>query len=795
MAQQQKKSQGAFALKTLGVAFTAAASTQAYAQANVPEQARTDAQASQQGQRADGTVQLAPVTVQADAPRFQSSTVQSGKFTEALLDTPQSIWVVPRVVLEEQQAKSLQDVLRNVPGITFSSGEGNLGWGDMFTIRGFSAEQSITVDGIRDAGLTSRNDIFNLEQAEVFKGTGSIESGVSSVGGSVNLVSKEARLGSFYKLSGGLGTDHYRRITADLNQELTDSAALRINLMRHHNGVAERDVTEFDRYGMAASLAMGLGTPTRVTLNYLHQEDDNIPDGGVPIQRGTGGKRMPNVARNAWYGDPNLYTEQTRTDQATIKIEHDFSNEARLSNISRWQQTDRISVLAPARFNSTSGTSYGYVGRGPLVNSADGIPSYSDFESLSDPSPYAKLRGNDFGVSKRYTILANQTNLNLDFDTGSLKHRLVTGVEFYKETYGDHRRTINAPATNPILDLRSTGGIDMGGVETVKGDSGNNAEIFNSGVYVGDTITLNPQWLLQGALRYDRYRVTQVTGTAGKHSTQRVEDGAWSGRTGLTYKPVPNGSIYAAYSQAQQPSALGASTNNNIYGATSSDSYKPAVAKTWELGTKWDVAGGDLSLTGAVFRSELTDSWEYGDDATDVVRALPAKRVDGIELGLTGNITPRWSAFAGLSLMKSRITKGANSGEEAKNVPNMTFNLWTTYAATDRLSLSYGAQYVGKRRYTDNKYVGGKNNNSSTVAGPAGTHPVWVRDDEKAPAYWLHSVAARYQVDKSITLGLNVDNLFNKFYYSRIGASLDGFQLYGVPGAGRTLTVTADLSF
>ena len=504
---------------------------------------------------------------------------------------------------------------------------------------------------------------------------------------------------------------------------------------------------------------------------------------------------MPNVARNAWYGDPSLYTEQTRTDQATLKVEHDFNKGVRLSNISRWQQTDRIGVLSPARFNSTSRTSYGYVGAGPLVTSADGIASYSGYTAQGNPSPYAQLRGNDFGTSKRYTILANQSNLNLDFKTGGIKHQVVTGIEFYQETYGDHERTIKAPSTNPTIDLRNTGGVDMGGVDTVKGNSGNEARVFNTGLYVADTLTLTPQWLVQGALRYDRYRVTQVSGSAGNHTTNRIEDGAWSGRVGLTYKPVEQASLYAAYSQAAQPSALGASTNNNIYGATGGDTYKPAVSKTWELGAKWDTAGGDLSLTSALFRTELSDSWEYGDDATDVVRALPAKRVDGIELGLSGNITPRWSAFAGVSAMKSRITKGANSGEEAKNVPDLTFNLWTTYAATDRLSLSYGAQYVGKRRYTDNKYVGGKNNNSATVSGPSGTHPIWVRDDEKAPSYWLHSVAARYRVDKALTVGMNVENLFNKFYYSRVGASLDGFQLYGVPGAGRTVTFTAELSF
>lgn len=741
-----------------------------------------------------GATTLAPVQVQGEAPGYQAERLSSGKFTQPLLDTPQSITVVPREVIEEQRAQSLQDVLRNVPGITFTSGEGNLGWGDMFTIRGFSAEQSIMVDGIRDAGLASRSDTFNLERVEVFKGTGSLESGVSAVGGAVNLVSKEARLGSFRDVSATLGTDEYRRVTADINEQLGDSSALRVNLMRHGNNVSERAVTDNDRWGLAGSLALGLGTPTRITVDYLHQEDRNTPDGGVPILRGTHGKRMPGVARNAWYGDPDLYRDDTRTDVATLKLEHDLSDDTRISNITRYERTDRLTVLSPARFNDAAGNSYGYAGVGPLTN-ASGVPSYSGYTAIANgDSTTARLRGNDFGLSKRYTILANQTNLAFTADTAGVHHDLVAGVEFYRERYGDLKRGVRVPSINPLIDLREQHGTDLGGVDGVKGAAGNYAEIQNTGLYLADTATLNPAWKLMGALRYDRYHVKQVNGTAGAHTTERSTDGAWSGRVGLNYKPMDNGSIYVSYSQAAQPSAVGASSNNIIYGNTSSERFKPAVSRTWEAGTKWDLFGESMSVTGAVFRTELTDSWDYGDDAT-VVRSLPAKAVHGLELGLAGQITPRWSAFAGVALMKSRITKGENKGAEAKNVPDATFNLWTTYAATDKLALSYGVQYMGKRRYSDNKYVGGLNNNSSTVNGALGRHPVYVKDGEKAPSYWLHSVAARYRVDDTLTLGLNVDNLFNTFYYSRVGASLDGFQLYGVPGAGRTVTLSADLHF
>jgi catecholate siderophore receptor len=153
-----------------------------------------------------------------ETPAYQPQAVQSPKLTQPLRDTPQSISVVPSELIREQNAQSLQEVLQNVPGITFTSGEGNLGWGDFFTIRGFSAEQAITIDGVRDGGMASRTDTFNLEQAEVYKGTGSVESGVSAVGGSVNLVSKEAKRDTFYNSSVGVGSDGYRRLTADLNR-------------------------------------------------------------------------------------------------------------------------------------------------------------------------------------------------------------------------------------------------------------------------------------------------------------------------------------------------------------------------------------------------------------------------------------------------------------------------------------------------------------------------------------------------------------------------------------------------
>lgn len=752
--------------------------------------------------QASGAISLPDINVDSDRPSlYKTDRASSAKIGVPLLDAPQSVTVVPQQVITEQNAQSLQEVLRNVPGITFMSGEGNLGWGDLFSIRGFSSEQSLTVDGVRDAGMSTRTDTFNLAQAEVYKGTGSVESGVSAVGGSVNLLSKEAHLGNANKVSAGIGTDAYKRVTGDFNYQLNDTSAVRVNLMRHYNQVSERDNVDYDRYGLATSFATGLGTDTRYFLDLFYQKDDNTPDTGLPIQRGTNGDTMPGVKRSNWYGS-DLYTQQTKTMSLTARVEHDFDNDSHLRNQLRWERTDSFSVLSPARFfasdasgNKTcSGTrcaNLGYTGVGAVSQVPNStVNAYTDYVNNSNTA-YGILRGNNYGQSKRYTILDNQTDYSFSFNTGALQHSIVSGLEFYHETYGGLARDAEVPTGNMVFDMADPSH-DFPSTWTVEGSGDPRSVVDDSAVYFGDTINLNEQWQVLGSLRYDYWKAQT---TQRDVATISSSDGALSGRAGIVYKPLPNGSIYASYSSAAQPSAVGASTNNQIYGAATTSNYTPARAKTYEVGTKWDLAHDRLNLTAALFRTELDNSWEYAEGETSPVRALPAKRVDGVELGLSGNITDRWTAFTGFSAMKSVQTKGANKGSEAKNVPDLTFNLWTTYDVTDDLSLSYGANYVGRRRYTDNKYVGGQSNNSSYASGASGVYAVYVKDNEKAPGYWLQNLAAQYKVNAQTTVHVNLNNIFNTFYYSQIGASLDGFQLYGVPGAGRTLTASVDYSF
>ncbi len=731
-----------------------------------------------------GVSQLAPVKVQGAAPTFQPEAVQSTKFQAPLLDTPQTINIVPSEVLKQQSAQSLQDVLSNVPGITFSSGEGGAGWGDMFTIRGFSAEQSVTVDGVRDSALTSRNDIFNMEQAEVFKGTGSIESGVASIGGSVNLVSKTPKLDNFYDFTVGLGTDRYRRTTADLNHQVGATSAFRLNAMVHENDVAGRGPTDFKRFGIAPSFSWGLGTPTRVTASYFYQKDNNTPDFGVPINRD--GERMKYIGKDYWGGLSNVDVEKTETNSAMLRVEHDFNEKFSIRNQTKWSETKRFTYLTTGgRLLDVPAGSR----PGDIVSPAGGTNNFWGFDGQGTEaysSGYLAAPRLNIANSYKGTIIANQTDLNLDFNTGSVRHQMVTGLEVYEESYRKNPFSHNVPdfSGKRVIDVRNPDTHYAGPWRTDHVTNESGAKITNWALYAYDQITLNKNWEIAAGLRYDRFRVKWYD-VDGSQAASQQKDGIWSGRLGVIYKPVEYGSVYASYSQASQPSVAAAASRSG--GGNTEADFSPGKATTLELGTKWDLLDEKVSVTGAIFqidRSNPSDTDELG-----ITTQTSAKeRVRGFEVGLAGQLTPKWSAYGGFTIMDSEVLEDAadplQEGGKMKNVPNMTFNLWTNYTINPQWDAGMGAQYVGKRRFekgnvTDGKRTGGIRHST----------------DVYTPAYWLFNAAVGYKVNKSLSLRLNVNNIFDQFYLARATSSSDGFQLYGVPGAGRTVILNAEARF
>lgn len=445
--------------------------------------------------RKDDPLELGADTVTGEQASSRVERSASAKYAVPLLDTPQTVTVVPQKVIQEQNALSLRQVLSNVSGITFNAGEGGGGSGDSINIRGFSANANMQVDGLRDSAQTSRSDLFNLEAVEVIKGPNSVFGGAGTSGGSINMVSKQPKAEAFTHLGAGLGTDRYRRLTLDTNQPLEglgESTAFRLNLMAHHNDVAGREQIDKQRWGIAPSLTFGLDTPTRLTLSYFHQRDDNLPDYGVPALNG---RKLDGVSRHDYFGWRNLDEERIDNDVATLKLEHDFSDDFQLQNLIRYSHLHRDTVISASHVNQK------------------GLP----------PGRYLPAGPQAYGRDSKTRMWINQTNLTGRFDTFGLAHTLIGGFELSRETYDRTTYSYNLGKFYPAngFDLHNPPGYWNG--PTDKRDSARNrTELEVKALYAFDTIALDERWDLSLGLRYDWIDGTSRTPRASRRCAPTV---------------------------------------------------------------------------------------------------------------------------------------------------------------------------------------------------------------------------------------------------------------------------------
>ncbi|PPC80260.1 MAG: hypothetical protein CTY39_11530, partial [Hyphomicrobium sp.] len=514
--------------------------------------------------------------------------LSSVRYTEPLRDTPQSVQVIPKAVIKEQTATSLRDVLRNVPGISITAGEGNPPGGDQFKIRGFQSRNDIFLDGLRDPGNYFR-DPFNLDGVEIIKGPNSSIAGRGSTGATVNQVSKEATAGNFFENVSTFG-DGYNsekptlRSTIDGNYMLDGiNGAIRLSAMVHDAGVPGRDFVEQERWGIAPSLTLGLNSDTRMTLSYVHQEQDNLPDYGIPTLREGAFVNSPfsgqvaPVNYNNFYGYTQRDYEDVTTDMVTLKLEHDFSDNLTIRNQSRFAQIDVDSIYSAPRIRNNTG---GQITDQTLVR------GNAKFRDTVD----------DFYV--------NQTDLIARFQTGALKHTLVTGVEFVREiSENDRRLDVDGYDTN-LLNPNPTLPLTPAQLGIYNGTRAK-LDVDTVALFLQDTIKFDEQWSVVGTARYDMVdtRVRAFNDGSVPTYTQDIEreDNEFSWKAGLVYKPTPNGSVYASYGTSFEPVASLASSgglvqlaggNNNLPASPATFFAPPEESETYEIGTKWDVLNG-----------------------------------------------------------------------------------------------------------------------------------------------------------------------------------------------------------
>ncbi|HEX8028990.1 MAG TPA: TonB-dependent receptor plug domain-containing protein, partial [Vicinamibacterales bacterium] len=270
--------------------------------------------------------------------------LESPKTITTLLDTPQTVTVISDQVLRKQNLLTLRDALQTIPGITFGAGEGGGGYGDNINLRGYSASNDLTIDGVRDSAQYTRSDPFNLQQIEVYNGANSVYSGSGSVGGTINLVSKSPQKDNLTILNASVGTDNYYRGTIDSNYRVSDLIAVRLNGMIHRNDVPGRDVEKYKRWGVAPAITIGVDSPTNLTLAYFHQHDNNTPIYGVPyFKNEINNGPLAEVDDSDYYGIVNLDKQVTDVDRVTATFKHSFSDHVSIRNQTRYQRVAQYS--------------------------------------------------------------------------------------------------------------------------------------------------------------------------------------------------------------------------------------------------------------------------------------------------------------------------------------------------------------------------------------------------------------------------------------------------------------------
>ncbi len=679
---------------------------------------------------------------------YQAGQASSPLYTEPLRDTPETITVVPQEVIKDQDATTLRDILRNVPGISFQAGEGSSTVaGDNLSIRGFNARDDMFIDGIRDTGIYTR-DPFNTERVEVVKGPASAYEGYGETGGSVNLVSKTPQLTPDYEFTGGVGTNAYDRESLDLNQPITEfgdaGMAIRVNAFHQYNEVADRDFVYDGRWGFAPSLAVGLGTPTRVTLSYLHEREDDLPDYGFPFINAAAVNvgdfpasklnQLAPLPYNNWYGLLDRDHETAINDVPTLKIEHDFDNGIKLVNQTRYDRTSFIAFNTSARFDTTP----------PLL--PDMITRESSARSDVD------------------TLVDNKTFATIPFETWRVPHTLVAGLELSRET------DVFSTATGPNVDTSLSDPNAFAAYnEPMNWSDRNKNQLQDIAASLFDTIKFTPQWELTGGMRFDHLDSSYSDpGPLTPSHFDRIDDLA-SWRVALVYKPLSYASIYAGYGTSFNPSIQGVSDGaSNDALAANTVNLPPEEDISYEIGTKWDVLDGKLSLTAALFRTEKTNARIVDPTQPGTVYALSGKqRVQGVEFDAAGNLTKEWKVFGGYVYMQSESLNGPPSsypGNALPNSPQQTASLWTTYDLPWHLTIGTGGQFVDQRYSLVNEL-------------------------NSTPGYWTQQAMLACKVSKNVDVQLNVYNIWDKQYIDLVGAHQD------VPGAGRTIVFTTRIKF
>jgi catecholate siderophore receptor len=675
------------------------------------------------------------------AAPYKADRLASPKFTEPLVNQPRTVTVLTKELLQDKNATTLKEVARSTAGVTLGTGEGGNAFGDRFFIRGFDARNDVFVDGVRDPAVSIRENFFT-EQVEILRGPASSFAGRGTAGGAINIVTKQATDRNFYNVESTLGTDFTKRVTVDVNQVITPTLAVRMDGLFQNADVAGRKYVFDDRWGGLLAVKW---TPTdfvKVNASYVHTDLNGLPDFGVPYNAA---QRKPqtdiNLPRDTWYGFVNRDFQKVQQDFGTLNTEIEVNPYVTLNNKTRVAR----SVLD-------------YIGTLPS-NPTDTTVR------LASQSRYQVT-----------DVVANQTDATFKFQTGPVKHALVVGAEVsqekvWRDTYAGLTAELSGfqQGNSTIVSLFDPPNLQNFVNKPQLAGNPASINVDTKGVYAIETANYRDFIILNAGVRLDDYDIagSSAAGSNGNHSDM------FNYNVGLVVKPVPIGSLYAAYATSSNPIGAeldassatygGLTLNNNTFQALSPEENKAA-----EVGTKWELFDRRLLVTAALFQTEKTNAREVSGNN---IIAGAAYRVRGIDIEAAGKITDRLSLYGGIVLMESKVLQSIDPtqiGAQLANIAHQSFNVLTKYKFTDPWEVGVQATYV-----------------SQIYGGTFGAV-----NGNVLPAHWRFDAFTEYKINKTLTAKLSVNNIFDTVYYDAFYRSNTPF-VFIAPGRSAYLTLRA----
>lgn len=633
-------------------------------------------------------------------PTYNPPTAISATKIEApLRDIPQTVNVVSQSLIRDQGARSMEAVMKSVPGIGLSNGDGQR---DQVTIRGFSAIADQFVDGFRDDALYFR-DLANIEQIEVLKGPASVLYGRGSSGGLINRVTKKPGINKS-EIVGQVGGRNQRRGEFDLARNYSDSGVAFRVTGAIERADSYRDQQFLDREVLSPSLLLKLNTDTSLLLQAEHLSDRRVTDFGIPSFQG----RPVNVPSSTYYGARNARDadySQSEVTSAGFTLNHRFNSQLSLRNGFRYYD------YALDRHNTLVG-------------------------SVNETAQTASLTRGD--VRRKEDGYLNQTELTQKLNFAGMDHQILYGVELGKQNKDQFFVNRANAATVNLFNPQASAPV---WTQPTVSAPNTFSDFKTSSAYVQDLVSLSERWKALAGLRYDRFE--QETTPAAGRILQRT-DREWSPRVGVVYQPARNQSYYISVSKSFQPSG------ENFALAATNEHLAPEATINKEIGAKIDFFDGLASATASLFQLERTNI-KSTDPATNRLVPIGTQRTDGVEFTFAGDLSGGWQVWSGYSYLDAKLTSSPavdNSdnraafrniriqGKQATLTPKHSANVWLTKAFGNGLRAGAGVNYVDAR-----------------FANPGNTVTL--------PGYMLVDAMVGYKL-AGFDLQLNVNNLFDR---------------------------------